>query len=85
MVRGCTDIWVRFHITFVTSKGGTGMWVRIHLTFVTRKGGTMVRFGYGPFWLWDETSGSGTHIPVPPLLVTNVRWNRTQKITNQGK
>jgi hypothetical protein len=37
----------------------------------------MVRFGYGPFWLWDETSGSGTHIPVPPLIVTNVRWNRT--------
>jgi hypothetical protein len=20
----------------------------------------MVRFGYDPFWLWDETSGSGT-------------------------
>jgi hypothetical protein len=19
----------------------------------------MVRFGYGPFWLWDETTGSG--------------------------
>jgi hypothetical protein len=22
----------------------------------------MVRFGYGPFWLWDETSGSAVNL-----------------------
>jgi len=25
----------------------------------------MVRFGYGPFWLWDETSGSDKIVNCP--------------------